>query len=96
MSDLIERRLAIEELRKCKTYLFAFYDNEKKIDQKDAEWAIMRLPSKQEIINCFECIHYKPMSSSWGKCYVHSSRIERYRTCQSCDYCSWAERRQDD
>lgn len=55
------------------------------------------MPSVQpEIISCFECIHYKPMSNSWGKCYVHSSRTERYRTCQSCDYCSWAERRQDD
>lgn len=97
MSDLIERGLALEELRKCQMYLFDFYDNDKKIDLKDAEWAIMRLPStKPEIINCFECTHYKPMSNSWGKCYVHSSRTERYRTCQSCDYCSWAERRQDD
>ena len=54
MSDLIERRLAIEELRKCQTYLFDFRDKDMKIDQKDAEWAIMRLPSaKPEIINCF-------------------------------------------
>ena len=35
MSDLIERRLAIEELRKCQMYLFDSYDNDKKIDQKD-------------------------------------------------------------
>ena len=57
------------------------------------DW-IDNVPTVQpEIISCFECIHYKPMSSSWGKCYVHSSRTERYRTCQSCDYCSWAERR---
>lgn len=97
MSDLIERGLALEELRKCQMYLFDFYDNDKKIDLKDAEWAITRIPSaKPEIINCFECTYYKPMSNSLGKCYVHSSRTERYRTCQSCDYCSWAERRQDD
>ena len=85
MKDLIERRLAIEELRKCQMYLFDSYDNDKKIDQKDPS-------AKPEIINCFKCTYYKPMSNSWGKCYVHSSRTERYRTCQSCDYCSWAER----
>ena len=52
MSDLIERGLALEELRKCQMYLFDFYDNDKKIDLKDAEWAIMRLHSaKPEIIN---------------------------------------------
>lgn len=46
-----------------------------------------------EIITCDECRHYKPMSSNWGNCYVHGSPTELHRTCQSCDYCSWAERR---
>ena len=49
-----------------------------------------------EIVYCHECIHYKPMSSNWGNCYVHGSPTELHRTCQSCDYCSWAERRTDD
>ena len=46
-----------------------------------------------EIIMCKKCKHYKPMSSDWGNCYVHNSPTELHRTCQSCDYCSWAERR---
>ena len=51
--------------------------------------------SKQpEIVRCGECIHYRPMSSYWGKCCVHSSPTEKYRTCQICDYCSWAEKRE--
>ena len=49
-----------------------------------------------EIIRCGECRHYKPMSSNWGNCYVHGSPTELHRTCQSCDYCSWAERRTDE
>lgn len=51
-----------------------------------------------EIVTCYECEHYKPVSqtsNSWGKCSVHSSPTEKQRTCQSCDYCSWAERRTD-
>lgn len=49
-----------------------------------------------EIVTCYECKHYTPVSqtsNSWGKCSVHSSPTEKQRTCQSCDYCSWAERR---
>ena len=46
-----------------------------------------------EIVRCGVCIHYIPMSNNWGKCGVHSSHTEKYRTCQICDYCSWAERR---
>jgi hypothetical protein len=48
------------------------------------------------IIRCGVCIHYIPMSNNWGKCGVHSSPTEKYRTCQICDYCSWAERRTDE
>ena len=49
-----------------------------------------------EIVTCYECKHYLPVSqtsNSWGKCSVHSSTTKKQRTCQSCDYCSWAERR---
>ena len=49
-----------------------------------------------EIIYCHECIHYKPMSSNWGNCYVHGNPPELHRACLSCDYCSWAERSADD
>lgn len=49
-----------------------------------------------EIVTCRECKRYKPMSSDWGNCYVHGSPAELHRTCYSCDYCSWAERRTDD
>lgn len=48
---------------------------------------------QQEIVRCGQCKHYKPMSNHWGQCSVHSSPAEKYRTCQICDYCSWAERR---
>lgn len=92
--DLISRRAAIDALH---TWFRDGFDEDKWWNSTHVLAAIEGLPfAEQEIINCFECIHYKPMSSSWGKCYVHSSRTERYRTCQSCDYCSWAERRQDD
>lgn len=46
-----------------------------------------------EIIYCHECKYYKPMSSNWGNCYVHGSPTELHRTCQSCDCCSWADRK---
>ena len=52
--------------------------------------------AEPEIIRCSECKHYKPMSSDWGNCYVHGSPTELHRTCHSCDYCSWAERRTDE
>ena len=60
-----------------------------------AEW-LRELAERRkapEIITCKKCKHYKPMSSDWGNCYVHNSPTELHRTCQSCDYCSWAERR---
>lgn len=63
-----------------------------------AEW-LHELAEKRkqpEIIYCGECKHYKPMSNHWGKCGVHSSPAEKYRTCQICDYCSWSERRSDE
>ena len=52
--------------------------------------------AEPEIVECYECKHYMPVSqtsNSWGKCSIHSSPTEKQRTCQSCDYCSWAERR---
>ena len=48
-----------------------------------------------EIVRCDECTHYIPILSNWGKCGVHCSPTEKYRTCQICDYCSWAEKREE-
>ena len=48
-----------------------------------------------EIVQCGECTHYIPILSNWGKCGVHCSPTEKYRTCQICDYCSWAEKREE-
>lgn len=45
MDDLISRKMAIEALRKCQTYLFDERDPEKKIELRSAEWAIEDLPS---------------------------------------------------
>ena len=46
------------------------------------------LPSAQpEIIRCDHCEYFNQISNHWGKCSVN------YQTCQICDYCSWAERR---
>ena len=63
-----------------------------------AEWLseLQEKRKQSEIIRCGECLHYKPMSNHWGKCGIHSSPAEKYRTCQICDYCSWAERRADE
>jgi len=63
-----------------------------------AEWLreLQERRKEPEIVECYECKHYTPVSqssNSWGKCSVHSSPTEKQRTCQSCDYCSWAERK---
>ena len=63
-----------------------------------AEWLreLQERRAEPEIVECYECKHYMPVSqtsNSWGKCSVHSSPTEKQRTCQSCDYCSWSERR---
>jgi len=63
-----------------------------------AEWLreLQERRKEPEIIYCHECIHYKPMSSNWGNCYVHGNPPELHRACLSCDYCSWAKRSADD
>ena len=51
------------------------------------------LPSAQpEVITCIDCIHYTPFGNdkAWGRCSVNQ------RMCQSCDFCAWAERREED
>lgn len=60
-----------------------------------AKWLCEFVELKKKIIYCGECVHYKPMSNHWGTCGVHSSPTEKYRTCQICDHCSWAERKAD-
>lgn len=65
----------------------------------DEVLAIRKLPSAHpEIATCIDCIHYTPLGKdkAWGRCYVHSSPTENQRMCQSCDFCSWAERRTDE
>ena len=60
---------------------------------------IKKMPAAQpEIITCIDCIHYTPLGKdkAWGRCSVHSSPTENQRMCQSCDFCSWAERRTDE
>lgn len=59
---------------------------------------LLSLPSAQpEVIRCIDCIHYTPLGidKSWGRCAIHSSPTENQRMCQSCDFCAWAERRED-
>ena len=46
-NDLISRKMAIEALRECQTYLFDERDPDKKIELRSAEWAIEDLPSAQ-------------------------------------------------
>ena len=46
-NDLIYRKMAIEALRKCQTYLFDEHDPDKKIELRSAERAIEDLPSAQ-------------------------------------------------
>lgn len=60
-----------------------------------AEWLreLQERRKEPEIVTCYECKHYIPVSNSWGKCSIHSSPTEKQRICQSCDYCSWAERK---
>ena len=55
-------------------------------------------PTQAEIITCIDCIHYTPLGKdkAWGRCSVHSRPTENQRMCQSCDFCSWAERRTDE
>ena len=57
--------------------------------------AAIEMLEQPEVIYCGNCTHYKPMSNNWGTCGVHSSPTEKYRTCQICDHCSWAERKTD-
>lgn len=46
-NDLISRKIAIEALRECQTYLFDEHDPDKKIELRSAERAIEDLPSAQ-------------------------------------------------
>ena len=89
----------------CKAHGGEFYQEEaesNKIcyehDRQLAAWLreLQERREEPEIVTCYECKHYLPVSqtsNSWGKCSVHSSTTKKQRTCQSCDYCSWAERR---
>ena len=64
--DCISRQAAIDELRKCQTYLFDERDPDKKISLESAEMAISDLPSAQpeqrpltedDYAYCEECDH---------------------------------------
>lgn len=57
MSELIEKRAAIDALSYCQTYLFDSRDDDKKISLEDAEYAIEQLSSaqpEQQWIPCSE------------------------------------------
>lgn len=80
MSDLISRKAALEAVEKAAT-------------KECARWVIKELPSAQpEIITCIDCIHYTPFGEDkeCGRCSVNQ------RMCQSCDFCAWAERIEED
>ena len=51
----------------------------------------------RELIQCKDCKHYTSLGKNglWGRCSLHASRVETARTCQSVDYCSWAEREEE-
>ena len=42
-----------------------------------------------DIITCDECIHFTKLSDGWGRCNAHD------KTAQTIDFCSWAERSED-
>lgn len=46
----------------------------------------------QELVRCKTCVHYTGFGDgdAWGRCDIHG------RTCQSCDYCSWGERKESE
>lgn len=43
-----------------------------------------------ELVRCGECIHFAKLGDGWGRCNVHS------RTAQTIDFCSWAERKENE
>ena len=49
------------------------------------------LMMETELIRCKDCVHYTGLtdSAAWGRCHLHG------KTCQDCDYCSWAERKEE-
>ena len=85
MSDLIDRQALLKTL------------NENKIEfDSDVNYFIMHAPSAQpEIIRCKDCKfknHYQfpPKYDKKGYCEKHEKIINEI------DYCSWAERRNDE
>ena len=95
-NDLIYRKMAIEALRKCQTYLFDERDPDKKIELRSAEWAIEDLPSAQpEIIRCKDCKYWREHKyAKETKRYIPFCGFSAIYT-QADDYCSKAERRTD-
>lgn len=95
--DTISRQAAIDAVRKSYDEILDFYSDGHTVADS-FEDILNALPSAQpEIITCIDCIHYTPLGKdkAWGRCAVHSSPTENQRMCQSCDFCSWAERRTD-
>ena len=85
----MDKKQAIEKLNDIRCHV-----KETSAEEQALVMAIEAL-KQPEIVRCGECTHYIPILSNWGKCGVHSSPTEKYRTCQICDYCSWAERREE-
>ena len=99
--DLISRQAAIEALY---DWELSYTWDEHCKEEYDSPYIISPSkvidglpPAQAEIITCIDCIHYTPLGKdkAWGRCSVHSSPTENQRMCQSCDFCSWAERRND-
>ena len=85
------------------TYLELIRDADRQLDDGRitiGEYEQMIEPLEQEIqpeiIFCIDCKWWrKGEEIGWGLCSIHTAGSLGYRVCQSCDFCSWAERRTD-
>ena len=87
MSDLISRQDAIRLAEQGQIQGF--------------EWQFKKLcdlPSAEpEITHCYDCVHYTGKDHPWGVCKIHKGAVtNKNRLCQGIDYCSWAERRENE
>lgn len=88
MDDLISRKAAIDELRKCQTYRLYEGDDEPKIERSNAEAVIMHLPSEQTA--------QQEQTGRWSQvsgqatlcsCCGRASNAKQARNWNYCPYC---------
>ena len=80
-----EKDIQITKESTMKEYIFA------RPNEMTLKEAVYDANFRGELIRCKDCVHYTGLTASgaWGRCNVHG------RTCQDCDYCSWAEREEE-